>query len=311
MAKEISGERDLPAAGAGGEEFGVADVPYIDLTEVLNASGPADVDAALKNTQGSKENGKRLEFLDELRGFCVLAMVIYHGLYLLGQHFGVAPALAAYQALQPWQPGVAAIFILLSGVCVRFSSNIKVRALQLLVWAAVLMLVTILLLPALGMDMRETAVWFGVLHLLGFSKLLYHYGKGVFEKIPKLLGMAVSMLAFVFTFGGQHGVFSIFGYDVKLPQFLYQTNIFVPLGFHKPDFYAWDYFPLLPWFFLFLFASFLGRYMEGKDKLPDFCYKRYVLPLGFFGKHALLVYLLHLPVMAGIFVLIRYLSSGG
>ena len=74
------------------------------------------------------------------------------------------------------------------------------------------------------------------------------------------------------------------------------------LGFPDPEFFSGDYFPLFPWIFLYLTGYFLyGMFMkfpEVKNAL------RIHLPVPFLvtaGRHSLLLYLLHQPLLMLVF----------
>ena len=71
-----------------------------------------------------------------------------------------------------------------------------------------------------------------------------------------------------------------------------------PLGLTAPGFHSADYFPLLPWFFLFLIGTVFGGWcLAHRDNriltapLPG--------PLTWPGQHSLLIYVLHQPVLYG------------
>lgn len=69
-------------------------------------------------------------------------------------------------------------------------------------------------------------------------------------------------------------------------------------GFTTPDFVSTDYFPLLPWLFVFLFGTWAGRYVKD-GRLPQGFYTLKAPHLALVGRHALLIYLLHQPVLYG------------
>lgn len=72
------------------------------------------------------------------------------------------------------------------------------------------------------------------------------------------------------------------------------------LGFPGPGFVSSDYFSLLPWLLLFWTGYFLYRLRPAEPLLPDIR-----LP-GFsaMGRHSLLIYLLHQPVLYALLVLL-------
>ena len=251
---------------------------------------------------------KRLELLDEVRGLCVMAMVCYHAFFVLATQFDVAWGQTLYDFFRPAQPVFAAMFILIAGICSRLSRDIKKRGFMLAVIALLISFLTLLVLPALGFeDMR---VWFGVLHLLAASTLLFALFKKILDKIPALLGAIICLALFLLTAPVGQGYLGMFGFHAVLPQALYQTNALFFLGFHTPDFVSFDYFPLLPYCFLFLFGSSMGKYAE-KESFPPFCYIKHSAFFGFLGRRALPIYLLHVPVFYGLFYLVRIIAAIG
>ena len=76
--------------------------------------------------------------------------------------------------------------------------------------------------------------------------------------------------------------------------------LLTPLGFAPYGFTSSDYFPLLPNFGYFLLGTVVGKkaYAGRKSLFP-----RETPPLGLFrwmGRHSLMIYLLHQPVLAAI-----------
>ena len=284
------------------------------VTKLANAKTPEEVDAAAAELNKKiKENSpkaaaKRINLLDEVRGICVLCMVCYHAFYVCSAQFALEWGTKAYEFFLPAQPVFAALFILIAGICSRLSRDVKKRGFMLAAVAMAITFVTMLVLPALGF--QGVQVWFGVLHLLAVSMLIFGFGKRLFDKIPAFVGVLVCLALFFLTAPVSQGYLGMFGLRIALPEALYQGNALFFLGFHKPDFVSWDYFPLLPYFFLFLFGSFMGKFAE-KESFPAFCYKPHSLFFGFLGRHALPIYLLHVPVFYGLVYFLRALLSLG
>ena len=78
-----------------------------------------------------------------------------------------------------------------------------------------------------------------------------------------------------------------------LPKILYVGGLATVLGFPAPGFYSSDYFPIFPWFFLYLTGLFAGRMILSR---PPAILERRVPGLSWVGRHSLLIYLLHQPV---------------
>ena len=53
----------------------------------------------------------------------------------------------------------------------------------------------------------------------------------------------------------------------RLPAELYRFRILAPLGFPDPAFRSSDYFPMLPWYLLFLCGWFLGKLLPQNERL--------------------------------------------
>jgi len=285
----------------------------VDLTEVLNAKTTEDVDNAIKKANGGqkpeeKKEPKRLAMLDEVRGLCVMAMVCYHAFFILASQFDVAWGQTLYDFFRPAQPVFAAMFILIAGICSRLSRDVRKRGLLLSVIALLINFLTLLVLP--GMGFPDVRVLFGVLHLLAVSTLLFALFQKILDKIPALLGVILCLILFLLFAPVGQGYLGMFGFHADLPPALYQTNALFFLGFHKPDFVSFDYFPLLPYFFLFLFGSFMGKYAKD-EKFPDFCYTKHSAFFGLLGRRALPIYLLHVPVFYGLFYFLRLVAAIG
>lgn len=87
---------------------------------------------------------------------------------------------------------------------------------------------------------------------------------------------------------------------LMLPRSWYANLFTAGLGFPGPGFVSSDYFSLLPWLLLFWTGYFLYRLRPAEPLLPDIR-----LP-GFsaIGRHSLLIYLLHQPVLYALLVLL-------
>jgi uncharacterized membrane protein len=280
----------------------LADVPLKEIIEPLNAKGD--------DLKRLADNGnKRIEVLDELRGACLLLMIAFHAFYLFGTRFQFFQQAAArlYETLLPAQPAVAALFILISGYSMRLSENPKLRAALLTAAAVGVSFATIWALPRVGI--LGMGVWFGILHMLACSKWLFVFGQKLFDKIPSLIGLGLSMFLFFFTASISNGYVGVpYLRLFVLPQEWYHSNVLAFLGIHNSNFYSWDYFPLLPYFFVFLFGAYAGKAVK-RDSFPDFCYNKHMKLFGGMGKHSLLVYLLHLPALYGLGLLLQQIAN--
>ena len=238
---------------------------------------------------------RRIVLLDELRGLSVLLMVIYHGLYDLVFLFGLNFPFFSWP-MRYLQLYICSSFILISGICSRLSRNNVKRGLVVLAIALAMTVITRLFMPS-------QQILFGILHFLGIAMIIH----GVFlnhprKLLPNFWGALLHFALFAFTWGVSSGFVGFFGLiRLPLPSFLYQLPFLFPLGFPSAGFFSSDYFPLLPWIFLFFAGSYIGNTLR-TDTLPLYFYRSHTAFLAFVGRHSLLIYVLHQPLLYGIMV---------
>ena len=195
----------------------------------------------------------RLHLLDALRGFLLVHMIAYHGMWNLVYLFGVhAPW---YQSTfgYIWQQFICWSFILLSGFCFLLSRNHLKRGLMVFGGGAVVSLVTCTVMP-------ESRILFGILTCIGSCMLLMIPLEKLWKKCAPSWGAALSFALFLLLRNCPKGTLGFEGLVIcDLPAQLYQNNLTAYLGFPHAAFYSTDYFSLIPWFFLFVTGYFLYR----------------------------------------------------
>lgn len=241
---------------------------------------------------------KRLHLLDTLRGVMLISMICYHGMWNLCYLFGV-PA-PWYRALPGyvWQQSICWTFLLLSGFCWSMSRNHGKRGLTVFGGGALVTLVTLIFMP-------ENRIVFGVLTCIGSAMLLLALLEPLLKKIPAGPGCAGSFLIFFLVRNcpeGSLGFENLVLWD--LPRWLYRNYATAFLGFPQPGFFSTDYFPLIPWFFLFLTGYFLYRLFQGRQLNEKLFARGQVPVLSWLGRHSLIVYLLHQPILYGLGMLV-------
>ena len=231
---------------------------------------------------------KRIWELDALRGLCILGMVVVHFIYDLVELYGLIkweyPPLFTF--VQQWG-GV--LFLLISGICVTLGSRCIRRGALVFGCGVVVSAVTYGMYH-FGFSGKGIIIYFGVLHCLGACMLLWP----VFRRLPH---WALALLGAVLVAAGL--------YLRTLPGAAFPW--LMPLGLPWEGFASSDYFPLLPYLGFFLLGSALGKsvYRNKESLLPRVNTKNYLVR--FFlvcGKHSLLIYMLHQPILSGIFFLI-------
>ena len=238
---------------------------------------------------------KRIGIIDEMRGLLIILVVFYHALYNLAVIFRAPWARNCFDVAIKYQPVLPFMFIAISGISFCLSrSNFK-RGLKLGAVALAISLALIIFMP-------EQMIWFGIIHFLAFANIALAPLKKYLDRIPAALGLALCALLFALTYNIHRGYIGIDGlFRVNLPEALYGNNVFMIIGFHDSSFASADYNPLLPWIFAFLLGVILGRYA---NRLPETLKRTHIRPLAFVGRHTLIIYLVHQPLLYGIMLLV-------
>lgn len=251
------------------------------------------------------EKTGRIWFLDELRGFAVLCMICYHAFFTAGYVFGSAAGVYYFNYFMAAEPFFAGLFMFISGIVCNFSHSNLARGGKLFVLAMGVTLATWLFDPA-------DTVAFGVLHFLAVCMILAGLAKPALDRMnfswmPLLLCAALYLL----TRGVQEGFLGpCAALSLPLPAALYRTNWLAPLGFHNAAYVSSDYFPMLPWIFVYAAGVWIGKLAKA-GKFPAAWYRPHVPQLTWVGRHALILYLVHQPVIVASGYLIRWMYSLG
>ncbi|MGB9863757.1 MAG: heparan-alpha-glucosaminide N-acetyltransferase [Candidatus Saccharicenans sp.] len=234
----------------------------------------------------------RIWEIDFLRGLAIILMVGYHLLFDLGDFVGLKKFLGFSTDLTTpaWlvaQHFFAGLFVIISGISSTFSRNNLRRFLKFL---AVALLITV----ATYIFDRSSVILFGIIHCLAASVLIYTL---IFQKSKPATRAAWGSL--------------ILMTGLSMPAvkkaLAIKTNWLLPLGLPGPSFASFDYFPLIPWFGVFLIGTALGHWLYAEKKSLI----RRPLPETFInwcGRHSLWIYLLHQPVIMGILYLLGYVT---
>ena len=229
--------------------------------------------------------GVRYYEVDAVRGTALLLMVLYHILFCL-YFFGI---IRWFDPQAVSGAAGAAVFIFIAGLSLilagRKPARTVKRGLQLLFFALIITAVTGIIYP-------QGFVVFGILHLIGCGTIL---------SIPFLSGKVQWFIPAVSGIG-----------IIILSCFLQGVSgnlLLLPFGMPYPGFTSIDYEPLIPWFGVMLLGVSAGKilYPAGKrctflSALPEM--PKVLRPLCFAGRHTLLIYLLHVPVIIlGVFLL--------
>ncbi|KYK25227.1 hypothetical protein AYK24_10425 [Thermoplasmatales archaeon SG8-52-4] len=244
-----------------------------------------------------KRSYARFWEIDFFRGIAIIMMIIFHFLYDLNylNIFNLS-LYSGYFLIYVYLVGIT--FFLLVGISLTLSySKVKetlpknklilkylIRGFKIFSLGLIITIITFLIL-------KEGFVVFGVLHCIGISIILsYPFLK--LRYLNLLFGL----------------ILICFGIILKILTFDFYFLIW--LGFRPEMFYTIDYFPLLPWFGIILIGIFLGNTFYNKHirriNLTDLSTNRFVRFFTFLGKHSLIIYFIHQPII--LLILYLYLS---
>lgn len=245
---------------------------------------------------------RRIIFIDYFRGIALIYMIFYHTLFDLAYVVPKEWGRALYYANEDIVIFDTSSFILLAGISCAFSRSNLRRGGRLLAIAMAFTMVTAFFFPG-------EAIYFGILHLLGTGMVIYGAFDEFFKKLPAAIMLPLCVAVFALTYCVSNGFVGIKGlFEIPLPQELLTNNLLYPFGFIKAGFMSVDYVPLLPWFFLFLGGAYIGGLIvKYREKLPNFCYADPLPWLGFIGRHTLIVYIIHQPIILGVLYCIDFL----
>lgn len=239
------------------------------------------------------KNKNRIYFLDYIRGFLILMVILQHTLYDLDQIFGVSlPFLWTDFAWTVRDFGVV-LFVGISGFCANLSRSNLRRGVFAAGIAAVITLVTYTFI-------YSQRISFGIIHMLACCMILYGLLQPVLEHISPWVFVWGGAILFFFLWGVPDGYVGI-GSLVKwpLPGGLYESPWLFALGFPNSAYVSADYYPLIPWIFAFLCGGGLGRIVLAR-RHPGWWYRNPLPALGWIGRNTLLLYILHQPIVYGI-----------
>ena len=226
---------------------------------------------------------ERISWLDGWRGAVCWMMLVYHLLFDM-MMFGWL----SYEDLMSvpmvlFEKVIAYSFILCAGISATLTrSNLRRGVITL--GAAVLVTAASYIVQA--------PILFGILHFLGIAMLLYAWIGKALSRLRSPVVPFVCLLLFVVT-------------HILTDRVLVTARWLFWLGFRYDGFVSYDYFPILPYIFLFLLGTRAGLLLtENRERLP-ILNKQAPAVLTWPGRRTLWIYLVHQPVLYGACWLIR------
>lgn len=239
----------------------------------------------------------RVWAIDEARGLAILLMVVYHTFYDVVVIFGMNIPVFYSPFIQSLVILFAGLFIFISGTACHYSRNNLKRG-------GICFLLGLALTTGTALVMPDEFIAFGILHMLGICMMLFPLLQKWISKISPSVGLPVALLLWALFFHLPDGYLGFEGLlRISMPRQPYEWRFLFWLGFPPPGFFSSDYFPILPWIFCFLAGGFFGVLVK-ENRLPSWFYHPHIRPLAFVGRHTLIVYLLHQPIVYGLLTVI-------
>ncbi|MDY6066007.1 MAG: heparan-alpha-glucosaminide N-acetyltransferase [Finegoldia sp.] len=218
---------------------------------------------------------KRLHYIDKIRGLAIINMVLFHLCFNLVYMKGLSLPFFEGSFGDVWGFLIRASFITISGISFNFSKNNLRHSLKLMAAALIISL------GSYVFD-RELFIKFGIIHFLALASLIAIGVDKIFRKDSAKIFFPLSILVFTLSFAFMNKSIYI------------GTNALAFIGLYNRDFRSADFFPLVPWYFLYLagyfsYYVFDYRAIDSKES-----------PLSRLGQKSLLIYLIHQPIIVAI-----------
>ncbi|MBD3156776.1 DUF1624 domain-containing protein [Candidatus Peregrinibacteria bacterium] len=241
-----------------------------------------------------KKESKRFWEIDFLRGIAIIMMIIFHLLYNLNyfSYIQVNVFIGGWELLGKI---TFTLFLFLVGISLSLSAGRRKkehtfsfyvylkRGLILFSWGMIITIASYFLIP-------EAYIKFGILHLIGVAVII-SYPFLRFRWTAIIVGAAIIALG------------------IYLQGYRFETPYFYWLGITPYHFTALDHFPIFPYWGIVLIGLGIGNklYKNFVRNFPFFDIEKNHLChfFTFLGRHSLLIYLLHQPLLIVFLLLLQ------
>ncbi|MBP2634352.1 MAG: hypothetical protein H6Q72_259 [Firmicutes bacterium] len=221
----------------------------------------------------------RIMEIDCIRGIAIILMVIFHTVFDLAYFYNWP--IDYLQGFWYYQGKAAAIlFMLISGISTTLSRSSMRRGLTVFGAGMLITAATYYYNPTMYIQ-------FGILHLLGFSMFIAPWT----TRLPVLL---LTSTAIIFLLAGN-----------VVADLTTASPWLLPLGIKPVNFASLDYYPLLPYLGIIFFGIAIGKmlYSSKQSLWPSALTNNFACGLRYLGRHSLLIYLIHQPILLAILFL--------
>lgn len=225
--------------------------------------------------------------IDFYRGVAILMMILFHALFDLNLYQITSLPIFTNPFWLVYRETGVFIFMSVSGFCLFLEHHKKIRWKAFWIRFFKLMAAGGLITLATYYYNPTKTIWLGILQFFAGASLLGLFFLK-FQKSNLILGILIVALGFI-------------GNANEAKNFIHPG--FTWLGFGTMQLETFEIFPLIPFFGYYLIGIYLGQYFLG-HKEDYFILKLNGQSSGvrftsFMGKHSLLIYLIHQPILVG------------
>lgn len=238
---------------------------------------------------GTEREHRRVRAFDVWRGFSVISMVLFHYCYDLRFLSGLPLTWFAPPLQDVWRASISWSFVFIAGcMCSHSRNNLKRAGLYGLFALGIFLVTTVAAV--------DLPISFGVIYCMAACTFVEWVLERLRLRPHGYVAAGVLLLLFLVLLGLPQGHVGLGPFQMTLPASLYSTEWFSWLGLPGPRFASGDYYPLLPYLMLYLAGSACSSVWKERG-YPDWAYRDVAKPLQLVGRHALLVYVVHQPVL--------------
>lgn len=237
---------------------------------------------AATTTRTASEPLTRIRAIDAMRGTAICLMIVYHAAFDLNWFHIIDADFNHDRFWLVFRDLIVSAFLLLVGVSLVLAHRAGISRTRF--WRRIALVGACALLVTLGsyVTFPKTFITFGILHCIVVSSIL-GWPLVRYPRIALIVGIVVIVV----------------GVAIGVPLFDLRWLNWVGLMTYRPA--TEDYVPLLPWFGVVLVGISIGWWLlERRKQALQRISRASPEWLTWLGRHSLLVYMVHQPIMVGL-----------
>jgi uncharacterized membrane protein len=232
----------------------------------------------------------RLAGLDIFRGYAILLMVIFHLSFDLNNFHYININILYSQEWKYFRYFIVTIFVFSSGISLKLANQNGINFSKVKRRVLVLGVASLLVTIGSYTQFPTTWIYFGILHFFLFSSLVGL----LFLNLPRLsLVLAIVIIVgYNFSFLNMHWIYNIL-----------QSPLHLPIA------YTQDLVNIIPWLGVFLLGVVFAHYKLYRIVFDNKFFNaknRVNIFFTLLGKNSLVIYLVHQPLLFGLFFLLKF-----